>query len=132
MKKMLNYVMYPLMGFLIFNFFLKNIAQADGLKAYELMSAGKAVIIDVREKDEVKDGMIKGAQWIPLSDLKEKPEATVKHLKSILKDKELYAYCRSGNRSGKFLDQLKHLGIKGKNLGGYNDLVSKGLPTQIP
>ena len=132
MKKILNYMMYPLMGFLIFNLFFRNMAQADGLKAYELMTAGKAVILDVREKDEIKDGMIKGATWIPLSDLSSKPDETIKALKTTLKDKELYVYCRSGNRSGKFINQIKDSGIKGINIGGYSDLIEKGLLAQTP
>jgi rhodanese-related sulfurtransferase len=120
------------MGFLIFNFFFRNLAQADGLKAYELMTAGKAVMLDIREKDEIKDGIIKGATWLPLSELTSQPEATVKKLKGLIKDKELYIYCRSGRRADAFIGQVKTDGIKALNLGGYSDLVSKGLPSQIP
>jgi rhodanese-related sulfurtransferase len=132
MKKIINFAIYPLMGFLIFNLFFRNMAQADGIKAYELVTVGKAVMVDVREKDEIKDGIIKGAQWLPLSALKANPTLSINKLKNLMKNKELYIYCRSGARANTFLAQIKDDGIQGLNLGGYNDLVSKGLPSQIP
>lgn len=130
MKKAFELLMIPVIAFFAFNLFFKNTAQADARKAYDDYINGKAVFIDVREKDEVDEGMIKGALWIPLSELKANPEATVSKVKELTKGKEIYVYCRSGNRSGKFINTLSEHGIKAINMGGFGDLVSEKLPTQ--
>ncbi len=124
--------MKKILFFLLSIFALPVFSEVSGLQAYELMTAKKAVMLDIREKDEIKEGMIKGANWLPLSELNSNPTATVKNLKNLMKDKELYIYCRSGRRADAFISQIKADGIKGLNLGGYNDLVSKGLPSQKP
>lgn len=123
--------MFPvLLGFMIYNFFIKNTAEADATQSYQQVLAGKAVIIDVREKDEVKDGMIKGALWYPLSEMEQNREQEIKKIKEAAKDKGIFVYCRSGNRSGKVQGYLKEAGIKSTNLGGYSALVNDKLPTQ--
>ena len=132
MKKIFNFAFYPLIGLLIFNVFFRNHAEANGNKAYEEMISGKAIIVDVREKDEVSQGMIKGANWIPLSDLKGNPDATIKKVRELGLNKKVYLYCRSGQRSGTFADGMKKHGLQGINLGGYSGLISQGLPSQIP
>ncbi len=132
MKKIVNFAFYPLIGLLIFNVFFRNHAEANGNQAYEEMLSGKAVIVDVREKDEVSQGMIKGAEWIALSDLKGNPDATIKKVRKLGVNKKIYLYCRSGSRSGTFADELKKQGLQGINLGGYSDLISQGLPSQTP
>ncbi len=123
---------YSLSILFIFNFFFCNMARADEIKVYEQMTAGKAIVIDIREKDEIKSGMIKGALWLPLSELNKNPAHAIKKLKAMMKDKELFLYCRSGNRVKSFISTIDKKGIKGQNLGGYEDLVSKGLPKQSP
>jgi len=123
---------YSLASLFIFNFLFSTLALADGVKAYEQMNAGKAIMIDIREKDEIKSGMIKGALWLPLSELNKNPTHAIKRLKAMMKDKELFLYCRSGNRVKSFITTIDKKGIKGQNLGGYEDLVSKGLPKQNP
>jgi rhodanese-related sulfurtransferase len=132
MKRFLNLAFYPLLAILVFNFFFKGTAEANGSQAYEQLLAGKAVFLDIREKDEVASGMIKGAQWLPLSTLKGDPTTTMRKLKDLMKEKELYVYCRSGRRADSFLTEVKSHGIKGLNLGGYEDLVTQGLPSQKP
>lgn len=129
-KKLLDFLFIGLSIFLVFNFFFKNRAEADPKKSYEQVAAGKAIILDVREKDEVKDGMIKGARWFPLSEYEAKKDQIVNELKAEAKTKEIYVYCRSGNRSGIYKDHLAKEGIKAVNLGGYSNLVKEGLPTQ--
>ena len=118
-----------MLGLLLLNFFSTNLSLASDVKIYEEMISGKAVILDVREKDEIKSGMIKGATWLPLSSLKTNPTETIKKLKQIVKNKDLYIYCRSGQRAKTFITQVSAEGIKGINVGGYIDLVSQGLPS---
>ncbi len=112
----------------VFN--LQNKAEADAKKSYLKFQTGKALIIDVREKVEVKEGMIKGAIWIPLSRIESDSLKEIEHLKKLTEGKELYLYCRSGNRSGKVQTILKQAGIEAYNLGSFSELIKQQLPTQ--
>lgn len=93
-------------------------------KAYQMASNDEAIIIDVREKDEIEQGMIDGAEWLPLSKI-EKNDFSLNH-----KDKTLYLYCRTGKRAQKVKDILDRKGFKTQNLGGYETL-KEILPTKI-
>ncbi len=130
MKKISNYLYIGLLGFFIFNFFFKNQAEADAKKSYENYKAGKAIFIDVREEAEVKDGMIKGALWIPLSKLEADPIKETKRIKQLTAEKEIFIYCRSGSRSGRAQSLLKEAGVSSVNMGGYSGLVNESLPIQ--
>ncbi|MFS1513330.1 rhodanese-like domain-containing protein [Chengkuizengella sp. SCS-71B] len=69
-------------------------------------------IIDVREHEEVAQGMISGAKHIPLGEL------PVRH-HEIEQTDNIILVCRSGNRSGKALEYLQMLGLKNlKNMEG--------------
>ncbi|HLW55930.1 MAG TPA: rhodanese-like domain-containing protein [Bacteriovoracaceae bacterium] len=116
-----------LLSLLVFNFLFLGLAQAD-VRFYEEVRADKAILLDIREADEIKSGMIKGASWLPLSSLNKNPVETIRKLRNIVKNKDLYIYCRSGRRAEAFISQVQNDGIKGINVGGYEDLVSQGLP----
>lgn len=130
MKKLNKLFFISLLSLLIFNFFIKNKAEADAKQSYDQFLAGKAVFIDVREEAEVNEGMIKGAVWFPLSQIEKDKTTEIEKIKTITKDKEIYVYCRSGNRSGKVKSYLEQAGLKAVNMGGYNSLVSEKIPTQ--
>lgn len=68
-----------------------------------------AVLLDVRTKEEYKDGHIKGSINIPLSDI-----STI----DIEKDKTLYVYCHSGMRSANACRILQDIGYNAINIGG--------------
>ncbi|MDR6551471.1 rhodanese-like domain-containing protein [Paenibacillus qinlingensis] len=70
------------------------------------------ILIDVREDEEVAEGMIQGAIHIPLAQLPER-------LSEIPQADEVILVCRSGNRSGRALGYLEANGYKGlKNMTG--------------
>ncbi len=98
--------------------------------AFALAKKGKAVLVDVREKDEIKEGMVKGAKWFPLSKIETDPDWK-KEFTSFSKGKEVFLYCRSGKRSGKVESVLKKEKIEAENIGGYLEL-QKVLPIEIP
>lgn len=77
------------------------------------LERGEALnIIDVREHDEVRQGMIPGARHIPLGELPLR-------LSELKGQNETILVCRSGNRSGRACDYLEQLGYKGlKNMTG--------------
>lgn len=130
MKKISNYVFIALFGLLVFNFFIKNKAEADVNESYKLYLEGKAVFIDVREKSEVEEGMIKGALWFPLSKMQDDKTTEIKKIQDLSEGKEVFVYCKSGNRSSKAKAYLEESGIKAVNMGGYSNLVHEKLPTQ--
>lgn len=72
----------------------------------------KLDIIDVREAEEVAQGMIPGAVHIPLMELPER-------LAEIPQQGETILVCRSGNRSSRAYGFLEAQGLKGlKNMTG--------------
>ncbi len=89
------------------------------------LKGGKAVLIDVREKDEWDDGHLKVAKLLPLSTLKGAKAEDV--AKVAPKDAIVYLHCGSGVRSLKAADELKKLGYDVRPLKpGYKDLLQAG------
>ncbi|MGG1514791.1 rhodanese-like domain-containing protein [Paenibacillus oryzisoli] len=77
-----------------------------------LASGEKLIIVDVREDEEVAQGMIPGAVHIPLGQLPER-------MNDFPKAEEVILVCRSGNRSGRALAFLEAQGVSGlKNMTG--------------
>lgn len=120
-----------ILSLFVFLFSLNSFAFEDPQAAYKKSQAGDAVIIDVREEEEIKEGMIKGAQWFPLSRLKTDSKTWKKDFNDLTKNKEIYLYCRSGKRSQESLEILKENGIDSKNIGGWKTLKDE-LPTTDP
>jgi rhodanese-related sulfurtransferase len=69
---------------------LKNLDAVEFKK--EIIEGTDLLIIDVREVHEYKAGYIPGAINVPLSQLNQR-------INEIPKDKDIYLYCQSGNRS---------------------------------
>ncbi len=92
----------------------------------------KPTIVDVREWDEIKKGMIKDAVWLPLSEVELNSPDAQKRIGKLEKKSEIQLYCKSGRRAGKVGEILEKQGFTVKNLGGYDDLKKNGLPTVIP
>lgn len=90
------------------------------------VKASEAVIIDVREVDEIKAGIIDQAIWLPTSEIQAKGPRFAEIMKTLPKDKPVYVYCASGVRSEKVADQLEAQGFKTANLGGYMELTAAG------
>lgn len=87
----------------------------------ERLERGEALnIIDVREYEEVAEGMIPGARHIPLAHLPNR-------LEELERTGELIFVCRSGNRSGRACEYLEDLGYEGlKNM--YGGMLAYGRP----
>lgn len=88
---------------------MKEITPVD-LK--ELLESGKQLnLVDVREADEVAEGIIPGAIHIPLGDV----ESRVGELD---KSKPYIIICRSGGRSGRATAFLEDAGYNATNMAG--------------
>ena len=68
-----------------------------------------AILLDVREADELRLGHIPGAMNAPLSTI----EAT-----TLPKDRPLYVYCLRGTRSRRAVGILKRKGYDARSIGG--------------
>lgn len=88
--------------------------------AFKQVQQGHAVLLDVREQDEIAQGAFKSAVKFPTSQLNT-PEWG-KFLSTLDKKKPIYVYCRSGRRAEKTAQLLKENGFNAKNIGGYDDI----------
>lgn len=96
-KDIVNYA-----GYIGSNLLNHDYRQVNVDRVRELIEEGSH-IIDVRERYEYERGHVKGANNIPLSELRQK-------VSLIPKDKPVYLYCRSGQRSYNAVKALRNLG----------------------
>lgn len=85
---------------------------------------GDAYLIDVRTPEEYQAGHLNNSKNINIKsgDFKQQ-------ISKLDKNKPVYLYCRSGNRSGQAVDTLSTLGFKTYyNIGGFEQLKAAGLP----
>ena len=79
---------------------------------HEKLKNGKHLfLLDVREKQEMREGYINGAKLIPLRQLSNR-------IKELPKDREIVCVCRSGNRSRSAARQLIATGYSASNMKG--------------
>ena len=87
------------------------------------LEAKKAVLMDVREKQEWDRGHLRDATLLPLSSLKDESKV------ALPKDKPIYLHCASGVRCLKAAEILRKQGYDARPLkDGYKDLLKVGFP----
>lgn len=89
---------------------LKDMIAPAKVDYASLVDAG-AVIIDVRSKEEFRQGHAKGSVNIPMHALKNKVKDLI--------DKEVILVCRSGARAGQAKSFLKDHSITAHNAGPW-------------
>ena len=95
------------------------------------VKSGAAVLIDVREEEELREsGIAEGALWMPMSKMGEDDADWTAFKQNLPKDKPIFLYCRSGNRSGRVAEFLRLEGYDTNNLGGFKDWQAAELPTR--
>lgn len=100
-------------------------------ESQELLKSGKAIILDVREEEELLiSGLAEGAIWMPTSKIAEDHPEWQALKASLPKDKKIIIYCRSGARSGRLAEFLCCEGFDTANMGGFCDWVSACLPVK--
>ncbi len=95
------------------------------------VASGEAILVDVREPSEWKDGVAAPAELLSLSDLRGDRKQWTAFLEKA-GDKPLILYCRSGNRSGQAAEILAKEGKTVANVGAFKDWEAAGLPTRKP
>ena len=86
-----------------------------------LLSSNEIILIDVRSLEEVKTGIIQDAIHIEWTQI----DKEINNI-DITKDRPIYLYCRSGNRSGKATVILEKIGFTNVvNAGGIKEAAKK-------
>lgn len=101
-----------------------NLESITSSQLLERMEQGKALLLDVRPREEYESGHIASALSIPQYELIEK-------LKELPKDKEIVAYCRGPLCAMAYdaVELLNKHGFKAVRLeSGFPEWVVKGLP----
>lgn len=89
-------------------------------EAFDLISAGKAFGVDVREQFEWDAGHVEEVAFNPLSEF---------DFEKLPKNKPLIMICRSGNRSGQVCEALSEIRSDVHNMvGGMKAWAAAGLP----
>lgn len=92
------------------------------------VSQQKAVLVDVREKDEWQDGHLRDARLLPLSDL-EQGIAKETLARVLPKDKVIYLHCAFGGRCVQAAKILKKQGYDVRPLkSSFDALLDAGFP----
>jgi rhodanese-related sulfurtransferase len=108
-----------------------RVRRVEPAEAGQLVAAGKAMLVDVREPDEWSGGVAAPATLLALSDLTGARQSWKPFLEKN-RDRELILYCRSGGRSGRAAKLLADEGFRTANAGGFGDWQAAGLPVRKP
>ena len=105
-----------------------TVREADARQSARLWEQG-ATLIDVREQDEVEQGIIPGAIHIPRGYLEMRIEEAVRD-----RDAPLVVYCAGGVRSLFGAEALAELGYRDvvSMAGGFSGWKAAGLPWRVP
>ena len=111
------------------------VPRITAAEAQALISAGNALLFDVRDAPEVEtSGKAEGAVHVSrgMLEFRADPESAF-HDKSFSKDKAFILYCASGGRAALAAKTLKDLGYESVfNLGGFKDWVEGGGAVERP
>jgi rhodanese-related sulfurtransferase len=100
--------------------------------AWEAIATGSAILIDVREESEIKQGMANPALWMPISTLDSDPDRWRALLASLPKGRTLIFYCAHGGRAYRAAASAAGLGYPTARMAPFSEWVRAGLPVKIP
>lgn len=99
---------------LIISLFLVGCSNGSGIDYKKLMQENEYIIVDVRTREEYELGHIEKAINIPYDELDENVD--------LEKDKIIFVYCKSGNRSKIAYNILKELDYTVYDLGAFTKI----------
>lgn len=88
--------------------------SSDNKDLESVMAEKEYIIVDVRTKEEYEDSHVVGAINIPYNDIDKDV--------NLDKDKNIFVYCKSGNRSKIAFNELSELGYTVYDLGAFEDI----------
>ena len=101
--------------------------RVSPVECSDQVRAGQAILVDVREPAEWRQGVAARAVLLPLSDLTGR-RAQWSDLLAQAKDRAILLYCASGGRSSLAARILVREGFQAANTGGLNDWADIGWP----
>lgn len=127
----------PFFQRVLFSFFkrfhrdAKLVARISPLEASGLLQADRAVLVDVREEEELREeGTAEPALWLATSEIESDSSRAREFVRKLPRSKLIVVYCAAGVRSGRFAKHLAEQGFQAANLGGFDDWTGAGLPTR--
>lgn len=99
---------------MLISFFLIGCSNGSGIDHKKLMLENEYVIVDVRTREEYELGHIEKAINIPYDELDENVDLD--------KEKIIFVYCKSGNRSKIAYNILKELDYTVYDLGAFTKI----------
>jgi adenylyltransferase/sulfurtransferase len=105
------------------------IREVDAIEARDLIQRNRAAVLDIREQDEVDQGVIPSATHIPRGFLEMRVEETIRD-----KDQPVVVYCAGGVRSAFAAKAMQELGYTDvvSLVGGFGAWKGAGLPWEMP
>jgi rhodanese-related sulfurtransferase len=99
--------------------------------AFEEVQAKSAVLLDVREENElVKEGIAETALWLPTSEIAAQSDRFKQFVAELPQSKKIIVYCAAGVRAGRFAGWLEGQGFRVANMGGFQSWAAAGLPVR--
>ncbi|GAA0332613.1 rhodanese-like domain-containing protein [Bacillus carboniphilus] len=104
---------------------MENIREITPEEVEQQLKEGKKLnLIDVREDDEVAQGMIPQAKHIKMGEIPD-------NLDQLDKNEDYVIICRSGGRSGRVSEFLQEQGYKVQNMvGGMLEYIGETKPKE--
>ena len=111
----------------VLNFAADPVKHVDAEGAAKLVAEDKVTILDVRTADEFKEGHLKGAKNMDITENDFEAK-----LGTLDKSKPVLVHCQAGGRSTRSLPTLEKLGFtQVYHLdGGFKDWVQAGKPVE--
>jgi rhodanese-related sulfurtransferase len=105
----------------------KNIREISPSEARAESERGDAILIDVREESDWKEGHAKGARHLTRGEVELEIEDAVPNL-----NQPIICYCGGGSRSALVAESLQRMGYKNVRSirGGFRQWKGTGLPTE--
>lgn len=99
--------------------------------AYASTMTNRAILVDVRESDEIKStGIAEFAVWLATTSINGRGPSYNDALQKWPKEQILIFYCRSGRRTESAADHFATLGYRTLNAGSFQAWKDAGLPVK--
>lgn len=114
----------------LFFAYASNVSIINVYDSKVLIDSNKAFVIDVRELDETKFGIVKNALVLPLSLMTNNRADFDRKVMSIPKGKSVIVYCASGRRASIVGAELEKMGFKVFNMEKFKNWTEAGYPVE--
>jgi phage shock protein E len=106
-------------------------ADITPAEAAKMVAEDKAILVDVREQDEVLEtGLAEPSKWLSMEEIQTRGNRYESAIRTWPKSKPLIFYCVSGRRAGIAGKHFQTLGYTVRNMGGFKSWQEAGLPVR--